>query len=524
MAQSNMQIKRQRLDALFEECQQLVFSQIIGPFGLSPAMFADKTGGNVTTVHNFELGIFATQDDQALHDSLTQNFDRSRFEISPAQWKQKRDERIARGIDEYTNEPLSAKPELDHFNSIKEVGTNAKIHLALGEVNDGQVSVGRIKDLVNDDVNLAITDITINRSKKDHGAKTWAEKPSTTDDEKSNAERFAIDPQAVSQKHEDSWAKFDAETNSALFKKQGRELLETGGQQALAMGIRQSLGILLTELVSSLFSEFKIMIKEGFAIGKSLLDEIGARLARVAGNVAKKLPDAIGALFEGGVSGFLSNLLTFVINSFITTGAKLVRVIRDGLLGLLKAFKMIAFPPKHISRREATKQGLKMLTTVVISALGVMIEQSVITFMATIPLLTPIVDIIAPVLVGIMVGLLSAFVAYQIDRSFDLLFNQDDERFLDEMMEDAQRREAFAAAMVDQIQLSLLNIQNNIISIELYRDIGSHLGAACNGANITLRSLEATNVATRLQIENSVAMVDYIESSQREIDQFLDTL
>ncbi|OHV97736.1 hypothetical protein AKG95_11340 [Janthinobacterium lividum] len=521
MATSNMQLKQERLDALFEECQQHVFSQIIGPFGLSPAMFADKAGGNVTTVQNFEKGIVATESDKALHDSLTEAYDRSKYELSQKEWAVKRDERIARGVDEYTNEALSAKPELDHFIPIKEVATNAKMHLALGEVKDGKVSVEKIKALVNDDVNLAVTDISINRSKKDHDAKEWSEKASTADAEKSNAERFAIDPDAVAKKHAESKEKFDGETNSAMFKKQGGELLKTGGKQALTMGLRQSLGILLTELVNGLFNEFKIMIKEGFALAENMLADIGERLGRVARSVTKKLPDAFSALFEGGASGFMSNLLTFVINSFVSTGEKLVRVIRDGLLGLFKAFKLIAFPPRHISQSDAAQQGLKILTTVVITSLGVMIEQSAITFMATIPFLKPLADIVAPVLVGIMVGLLSAVVAYQIDRLFDACTNAGDERRLDELIEDSQRMEAFATAMEEQIGFSLANLNNYATSIELYQDIGASFGSASNDANLMRLSLEASNTEMALQIESTTATVAYIESSQLEIERFL---
>ncbi len=48
--QSAVAPKQQRLEALFADCQKQVISQIIGPFGLSLAMFEDRNGGNVTTV------------------------------------------------------------------------------------------------------------------------------------------------------------------------------------------------------------------------------------------------------------------------------------------------------------------------------------------------------------------------------------------------------------------------------------------------------------------------------------------
>jgi hypothetical protein len=62
--------REQRLQKLFDDCQKQVLSQIIGPFGLSTAMFEDKNGGNVTTLHNFERtddDYIATDSDRALH-------------------------------------------------------------------------------------------------------------------------------------------------------------------------------------------------------------------------------------------------------------------------------------------------------------------------------------------------------------------------------------------------------------------------------------------------------------------------
>lgn len=54
MERTLVEMRDERLQKLFSDCQQQVISQIIGPFGLSVAMFEDRNGGNVTTVHNFE--------------------------------------------------------------------------------------------------------------------------------------------------------------------------------------------------------------------------------------------------------------------------------------------------------------------------------------------------------------------------------------------------------------------------------------------------------------------------------------
>jgi len=87
--------------------------------------------------------------------------------------------------------------------------------------------------------------------------------------------------------------------------------------------VRQAMGVLLTELVNGLFNEIKTLIKHGVEAGKSLIEEIRDRLLKVIQSVAKKIPDAAAQLFHGGVSGFMSNLLTFVLNSFLSTGKRL---------------------------------------------------------------------------------------------------------------------------------------------------------------------------------------------------------
>jgi hypothetical protein len=61
-------------------------------------------------------------------------------------------------------------------------------------------------------------------------------------------------------------------------------------------------------------------------------------------------------------------------------------------------------------------------------------------------------------------------------------------------------------------------------SIILYQGIGQTLAASGRMADATLASLEHTVSQTRKQVAKSVAMIEYIESSQRHIEDFLETL
>lgn len=547
MNKSDTTLKEQRLQKLFDDCQTQVMSQIIGPFGLSKAMFEDRNGGNVTTVRNFSREddqYVATDDDKKLYENSREAYVGEKYMLTSKtfegkeyknDWDKKRGLKIKAGVDEYTGYKVDAKgrvqmpdgsnipAELDHIRSRKSVHADKKAHLALGKVIDGKVSVEAIKNVVNDDRNLALTNKALNASKSSHDLKEWESKAKAGIDGKSNAESYGVDQDKSDARYQEATQYIDSTIDTALIKKQTTELLETGGKQAAAMGIRQALGLLLTELVNGLFNEFKVLIKQGVDAGKTLFEDIRERLARIIRSVAKKIPDALGQMFQGGVSGFMSNLLTFLINNFLSTAKRFVTMIREGLLGLFRAFKMIFFPPKNMTADQALQEGLKILTAVIVTSVGLLLNETVATFMATIPFLKPLADLITPVLIGIVTGLLSAFLAYQIDSLFDRYRNSLNEKFMDELMADAKRRDEFANELVSLSESSLDNIENYSKSIALYQGIGSTLGSASRAASATLASLESVVTQTGEQVAKSRNMIDYIHTSQMEIEDFLKT-
>jgi hypothetical protein len=555
MEQSIIDLREQRLQKLFADCQREVLSQIIGPFGLSMAMFEDKNGGNVTTLHNFERpddDYIATASDKVLHAQANKAYDsrvRADYEIKTVEaakpaggktWEEKRAEKIARGKDEYTGRAVSpdglivqpdgrvVRAELDHVKSIGEFHRNKKAHLALGDVqqdeNTGEMTYdsSRMRATINADENLALTNQPLNGSKSDSNLDEWAE--SERPDGTTNAEKFGVDEKRLAAKTQEAQKYQSRTVNHALLKKQATELLHTGGQQALQMGFRQAMGLLLTELVNGLFNEIRTLIEHGIEAGQSLFEEIRLRLMRVIQSVIQKVPDAVGQLFQGGVSGFMSNLITFLINSVLSTARRFVRVIREGLLGLFRAFKMIFFPPKDMTADQALQEGLKILSTVICTSVGLLLEETVAAFMLTIPFLKPIAELMTPVLIGILTGLLSAFMAYQIDCMFDRYRHALSEKFMDGLLVDAQRRDAFATELTTLAETSLGNIENYSKSIAMYQYIGATLGSAGLAAAATLASVEQTVVETGEQVAKSFAMINFINDSQSEIEDFLNTL
>ncbi|WP_375576327.1 hypothetical protein [Paracidovorax oryzae] len=505
-------LKQQRLQKLFDDCQQQVISHIIGPFGLSTAMFEDRSGGNVTTLRNFsrEDADYIADKDVASHKQSRKSYDRE--EYSDPVFAKKSQEYRVKGKDGYTGKDVACQDmDLDHVTSLKTISKNKKVHLAL---ETGE-SLDRVKQMANSDENLVATHKSINRSKRDGSLDEMM---------KCKGSEYEINPELVAQAKERSEEHIASTVNTALMKKQGIELLQTGGKQAAMMGMRQALGLLLAELVNGLFNEFKVLIKQGVKGGKTLFEEIQLRLTRVIESVVKKVPAAVGQLFQGGVSGFMSNLLTFLINNFISTAKRFVTVIREGLLGLFRAFKMIFFPPKHMTGDQALQEGLKILTTVVVTSVGLLLNETVATFMTTVPFLKPFAELITPVLIGSLAGLLSAFLAYQIDCMFDRYRHSLTEKFMDELLADAKRRDEFTSELVALSQSSLSNIENYSKSINLYQNIGAVLGSAGLAASATLASLEKTVAETGEQVNKSLTMIDFINASQSEIEDFLKTL
>lgn len=512
MDQSMPDQKQQRMQKLFDDCQQQVISQIIGPFGLSTAMFEDRNGGSVTTLRNFsrEDADYIADKDVVSHKQSRKDYDRE--EYSDPAFAKKSQEYRAKGKDGYTGKNVAPEDmDLDHVTSLKTISKNKKVHLAL---ETGE-SLERVKKIANSEENLVATHKSINRSKRDGSLDKLAER---------KGEEYELDPELVAQAKQTSEEHIASTVDTALMNKQGMELLQTGGKQAAMMGMRQALGVLLTELVYGLFNEFKVLIKQGVEAGKTLFEEIRQRLARVIESVVKKIPDVVGQMFQGGISGFMSNMLTFLINNFLSTAKRFVTVIREGLLGLFRAFRMIFFPPKHMTGDQALQEGLKILTTVVVTSVGLLLNETAATFMATVPFLKPFADLITPVLTGIMAGLLSAFLAYQIDCLFDRYRHSLTEKFMDELLADAKRRDEFANELVTLSESSLSNIENYSKSITLYQRIGVTLGSAGLAASATLASLEQIVTETGEQVAKSFAMIDFIDESQSEIDDFLKTL
>lgn len=509
MEKTYSELKEERFQKLLDDCKDKIIEQVIGPFGLSTAMFEDRNGGNVTTTHNFcrDDDNYIADRDKASFSEANRDYERDNYESKD--WTKKSKDIRSSGVDAYTGKVTKAEDmDADHVTSAKKMSENKKAHLAF---NTGE-SYEKMKDVTNHDDNIVATSKTINRSKSDKDITEFAEK---------NSERFDLDKEKIREAKDRSVKHINANIKKELFKKQSAELLKTGGMQAAKMGLQEGLGVLLVELVKGLFNEFVQLFKKGVEAGESLLKEMTARLKKVLTSVMKKIPDALDATVKGSISGFFSNLVTFLINNFISTAKRFVTMLRTSFSGLMRAFKLIFFPPKDMTKEEALQAGLTVLSTVVVTAIGSMLGEAISGFLSTVPVIQGFANTITPVLMGIGTGLLSVFIAYQIDNYFER--KKMDSLVLDNLLENNRSQNAFLLSLESSCFQSLTNIQNYSNSIVMYDTISGHLSKAHDLSSATLLSLENINEQTALQISKSNKMTAYINETHDEIELFLST-
>lgn len=401
-------LRDERLEQLMESCQQEVLRQIIGPFGLTPAMFDDKDGGNVTSQHNAEKGIFAKESEE---------FKRTDYEYAAAK-REKMRESVQNGnmnsqefVDTYTgkieptkrtdaNGKFVMNAELDHLIPVVD------IHGQGGWIKDKE---GRTK-LSSTKENLHYTTHKTNRSKSDKA-------PEEALSEENGFDKKRIDP--LVDKAKEAIAN-ELPSNLERLKYHGKDLANEGAKEFGKNALRRAMGVVLHDFVNGSFVEIKVLLKDR-RNEQSLIDRLIESLKRVMNRVINKLKAALEAALQGGVQGFISNLLTFLINNLITTSKKIVTIIRESMQSLWNAIKLMVNPPEGMSTLEITREVTKITAAVVTTGLGILMEESVKGFIMSIPVFAPIADVLATALTAIMTGIAGALIVYGIDRLFDWL-------------------------------------------------------------------------------------------------------
>jgi len=122
----------------------------------------------------------------------------------------------------------------------------------------------------------------------------------------------------------------------------------------------------------------------------------------------------------------ISNIVTVIINIFIKTSKNLVKFIREGIMSLVKAIKLIMNPPENMSVAQVYHEATKIITAGVFIGVGVMVEEKISLYLKTSGI--PYHDDITAVLVGIVVSLLTGLTVFVFDK-IDLFGAENENKF-----------------------------------------------------------------------------------------------
>lgn len=426
---------QEKFDKLITDCKKDVINSIVTPFGLGKIVAAyDKVGGNVDTVHNVREGIYATEEEKQAYENRGQ-YNSDEYHKDPNFIKINKhyseERKNGNATDYMTGELLDPHEShhLDHTVAGKENHDDAGRVLA--EVSGAK--------LANTSINLKPTTATKNTSKKADSMEVFLEKknqrmkkieelksrndlsPKEQNELRKLEELAKIDDQKALEADKAARDERDQTINEEYYgsKKFAKHVSTTSALEGTKMGIQQAIGLVMSEFFTALFDEILDIYKEGFSSGfedERFFKILQERLKRIAKRLKDKWKHAAIAFKDGFISGFISNLVTTAINMFVTTGRRLVRIIREGFFALLKAMKTIIFPPENLTYEEAIHEAKKIFTSGIIISLGVIAEQYIETLIKGTIVLEPFADTLTAIFVGAITGLAVTMTAYYLDQ------------------------------------------------------------------------------------------------------------
>lgn len=409
----------QRFNDFIGICKENVISAVVTPLGIGRfvAKF-DKNGGNVTTINNAKQKIYARKEDEYERNEYTHS-ENSEGKAFAGQAKKSVGS-------EFTKNQLDGDQTLvDAYTGKREKGSDTSpdhiVPLSEFHKNGGfMLSSKRKADFATDEENLVSTRRDINQSMNDHDKSEWAEKKQNGR-EATNGEHYEIDSERLNQNYESGKNTTKKHEPNIIDKTKyySNRITETSFSEGAKMGLQQAIGLVLYEFFDATFDELHDIYKNGFSAGftdEHFLHILGERLSHIAKRIALRWKDVGTAFADGFISGFLSNLVTVVINMFVTTGKRMIRIIREGFYSLLKAINMICFPPDNMTFAQAAHEASKLVAAGLVVIGGIAIEQHIDMMIKATPVLEPITDILTTILVGGLTGLATTLVVYTIDK------------------------------------------------------------------------------------------------------------
>lgn len=354
-------------DSLFAQYERVLMESLITSFGLD-ALIKDRHGGDVDTLHTVrQIGKDGemTYKSEA-HRQAYENrgdYDAATYHSHKAYREKNRQVSAMRKegnlVDAYTGEviPRNGKTDLDHVISAKE------IHEDRGRVLAGLCG----EDLANSQENLQATNRRTNRSKKADSMDEFLAR---------KGDEYTEEQKALMRKR-DTEARRAYERRLAITYYSSADFwthtAAAAGRVGLQMGLRQALGLVLTEV----WFAIRERLTAGGRSLKAMLADVAEGVGIGMRRAREKFADLLARLGEGIVSGILASLTTTLCNIFFTTAKNMVRILRQSFASIVAAGKVLLFNPDNLAFGDRLLAALKILATGASTVVGMLLAEAV---------------------------------------------------------------------------------------------------------------------------------------------------
>ncbi|MEK4918397.1 hypothetical protein NSU06_01310 [Staphylococcus sp. FSL W8-1270] len=457
---------------LLEEYKEIAINQVIQNFGLDKILNIYKDGGNVTTVHNAEKGIYTNKKVKEKFDDLKQynrsdysnniysydekgnkilevmglnslrnqtnlkikekhnpiantikikNENRTNSQKSHSRYKTS--ENYKEQISNFLNDSFNEDGKLfDRYNSANSYENAKELHIdhivsakSIHYRTDLTLFMSKEEKqlLALNPNNLAFTKGPANQSKGEHDLLVWANSKSKKNPNKTNAEYFNLDINDMNKLHQTAVKTINEKAKIARRKYYTKETFKGSTKQGIQVGMKEMLGMLLYDLQNEFFKEMKYYFNnfKNFHKNKVKWQELTLCFSRIKDKVFNRAKSYFVGFSTGFISGFLGNILTVIINTFKTTYKRLAKLIGETFNGVVKSVKLLLTAENDETKY---KEAVKVFTATVIGALGGIMTESLITYLRTTPF-SIFAELIGATVGGILTGMTVATTMYMID-------------------------------------------------------------------------------------------------------------
>lgn len=506
--------KNDSFNVILGEYKEVILNSLITAFGIDRLIFKDIDGGNVQTIHNAKEGVYANK---TFEERGERKYNRDDYATSSYMNKRRKQDfkNNDKIYDCYTGRelPKDGRAHLEHIVSAKENHDNIDMRILF--------SKEEMSEVINQKDNTTYIDGSMNQSKSDTPLKEWEDRVSKKDKSKTNGEFYGVDSKKAHAADENARSVIDEQVARRKFKHYSKGMAKDSLMQGGQMAIRQGLGVVLAEVTMTILDEVPDTIRRlrgEFSVEK-FFSNMGSLVAVAFERVKSKLGHILEAIKSGFVAGAFNSIITTIINMFITTAKNIVRLIRQAMVSITEAVRILFFDKEERTTGERVIAAAKVIVTGASTVLGVIVEQGLRTSLegsglVAIPVIGSVIGEVIPIFAGtLLTGLLSVTFLYFMDNSeiikklIDFINKVSDDCFDRALGTISQANYLLDKYIADLCSIDIDGLRSQVADIHEV-----NLGLAIGDNQCLYRYCENHNI--KLQFSNTEEFVDLMLSDE----------